>query len=91
MQLHDEILQEAVTGSKCTPEWAAMQTVKLYRQWSNKGLPHHDALEAAKSEMRVITTEALRLRRKRLKNDLAAWCVVILGVLACMGWWLLWE
>jgi hypothetical protein len=91
MQLHDEILEQAIDGTKCTREWTTMQTVKLYRQWSNEGLPHHEALEAAKSEMQVITAEALRIRRKRLKNDLAAWFVVVLGVLACVGWWLIWE
>jgi hypothetical protein len=91
MQLHDEILEQAIDGTKCTPEWAAVQTVKLYRQWSNEGLPHHEALEAAKSEMQVITAEALRIRRKRLKHDLAVCFVVALGALASVGWYLLWE
>jgi hypothetical protein len=89
--LHDEILQEAIDGKECTPEWAAMQTVRLYRQWSSNGLPHAEALEAARTEMRMIADEALQVRKRRRKNDLAAWCVVILGVLACVGWWLLWE
>lgn len=91
MQLHDEILREAIEGKQCTPEWTAMQTVRLYQQWSAQGLPHPEALEAARVEMKMIADEALSIRKNRRKNDLVAWYVVMLGVLACVGWWMLWE
>lgn len=91
MQLRDRILSKAVSGKGCTDQWVALQTLDLYREWIRQGLPHEDALQAAKSEMQSITSEALAIRRKRRRSDLAAWCVVLMGILACVGWWQLWE
>jgi len=90
--LRDEILERAVDGTDCTPEWTALQTIRLYRRWMDQGLHHDEALAAAKWEMQEIAREAMRIRRKKLLRDVVApWCVIVLGGLACVGWWLLWE
>jgi hypothetical protein len=91
--LRNEILTEAVEGRKAVPEWVALQTTRLYRYYTRKGFSHNDALAAAQREMMTIMDEALEIRKRRkdqLKTDIAAWCVIVLGVLACIGWWLLW-
>lgn len=90
--LRDEILQDAITGTECTEEWVTLQTVRLYRQHTMEGLSHHAAIDAAKQDMQEITAKALRIRRwDRLQAAVASWCVVVLGALACVGWWYLWE
>lgn len=90
--LHDEILQEAVDGIGCNEEWVALQTVRLYRQRTMEGLSHNTAIDAAKQDMQDITTKALQIRRReRLQAEVAPWCVIVLGALACVGWWYLWE
>lgn len=95
MALREEILLKAVEGGpEITPEWVAFQTTRIYRVYRNKGRSHDDSLKMAKLEMLLIKEEALRIRktdRRKRMTDIAAWCVVILGVLACIGWWLLWE
>ncbi|NTX58764.1 hypothetical protein [Myxococcus sp. CA039A] len=93
--IREEILQEAVEGTSCTGEWAAMQTVRLYRGYIQAGQPHDEALTQAKQEMVKIKDEALRIRREaklqEWRNNVAPWCVIALGVLAAYGWWSLWE
>lgn len=90
--LHDEILQEAIDGTGCNEEWVSLQTVRLYRQHTMEGLSHNAAIDAAKQEMQEITAKALRIRRRdQLQAAIAPWCVVVLGALACVGWWYLWE
>lgn len=92
--IRDEILRDAVEGHKAVPEWVAMQTVRLYQEQVAAGLSDADALATAQREMIGIMNEALEIRRarkQRLKTDLAAWFVVAIGVLACVGWYLLWE
>lgn len=87
MSLREEILREAITGKKCTVNWTAHQTFRLYQEWKRQGLPREDAIIAAKTQMQEIAAEALHIRQKRRRNDLAAWYVIVLGVLACIGWW----
>jgi hypothetical protein len=95
MDLRDEILRDAVEGTKCVPEWVAYQTVRLYREQVAAGLSHDAAVDAAQREMVAIMNDALRIRREQKwdalwRDHIAPWCVVILGALACIGWWLLW-
>lgn len=92
MSIREEILAEAISGTGCTPEWAALQTVRLYRRNIADGQQHEVALAAARQEMEEIAAEALRLRREAVwREHIAPWCVVVLGALACVGWWYLWE
>ncbi|PYI57002.1 hypothetical protein DLM86_00710 [Paenibacillus flagellatus] len=90
--VRDDILREAIDGTGCTPEWAALQTIRLFRHYEDAGLSHDDALAAAKVEMQAIAAEALRIRRReRFQTTVAPWCVIVLGTMACVGWWALWE
>jgi len=92
VSIRDEILTAAIDGRECTPTWAAEQTIRLYRRNVVDGLPHEDAVAAAKQEMAEIAAEALRQRRNRfIAQHIAPWAVVVLGTLACIGWYLLWE
>lgn len=92
MTLREEILKKAVDGEGITPEWVAYQTTRLYRQYQEQGRPHNECLKLARIEMLLIKDEALRIRRREhFLTALAPWCVVVLGTMACVGWWLLWE
>lgn len=89
--LRNEILQEAVAG-QVNPEWVALQMVRLYREHIRAGMSHEKALEAAKREMSNIKDEALRIRKKDVwREQVAPWFVIVMGGLACYGWWVWWE
>ena len=99
MNLHEQILKEAIDGRTIDHDWVALQMVLLYRQHLASGLPHEDALKMAKQDMLRIKDEALRIRRRQAikqykqhgMENFAPWFVIILGIMAAYGWWQMWE
>ena len=90
----DEILQEAINGTECTPEWVAQQTVKLYREYMEQGYSHDESLLRARREMYALAAEAMQIRRNRKelwKDRIAPWLVILGGIALVIGWWNLWE
>ena len=93
--MREQIVKEAMKGEHITPEWVAMQTVKLYRQNVLQGMSHEEALHMAKQEMKEISGEVISRRkmnaREIWREHIAPWLVIIIGILACIGWWNLWA
>ena len=91
----EKIIAEAVEGADCTPEWVAIQQVRMYRSFMEDGYSHSEALSKAKCEMAKIKDETLKIRKKQRREaimvEFAPWFVIILGALAAYGWWQLWE
>lgn len=92
MSMREEVLRDTVNVKVPDREWVAGQMVKLYRSYILEGMSDKEAVQRAKEEMEKITGEAIAIRRQRGRSsNIEAWFVIILGALACYGWWILWS